>query len=84
MRTAIVGAVLLVLGLASIAIGVLPVPDALAVAQHAWPPLAFVVAITVVTELAAAAGVFRFVAERTPRWGRGRVWPGKPDDFLTT
>lgn len=74
MRGLIVGTVLLLAGLASIAIGVLKVPTALALAQRVWSPLAFVVAITVVTELSAAAGLFRFVAERTTRWGRGRAW----------
>lgn len=74
MRTAILGAVLLVVGIASIVFGILPVPDAIAIGNRVWPILLFVVAITVVTELAAEAGLFRFVAERTARWGRGRAW----------
>jgi Na+/H+ antiporter NhaD/arsenite permease-like protein len=39
-----------------------------------WPILLFVVAITVVTELAAAAGLFAVIAERLARWGLGRAW----------
>jgi Na+/H+ antiporter NhaD/arsenite permease-like protein len=38
-----------------------------------WPILLFVVAITVVTELAAEAGVFRYLAERAADWGSGRT-----------
>lgn len=74
MRTALIGCVLLLLGALAIATGILPATDALAVADRVWPVLLFVVAITVVTELAAEAGLFRFVAERTGRWGHGRGW----------
>lgn len=74
MRTAIVGAVLLVLGAVAVATGLLPVPDALALWDRVWPILLFVVAVTVVTELAADAGVFTVVAQQTARWGRGRAW----------
>ncbi|WP_394769171.1 SLC13 family permease [Lacisediminihabitans sp.] len=74
MRTAILGAALVVVGLVAVAVGILPVPDALAIADRVWPILLFVIAITVVTELAAAAGLFRAVAERTAKWGAGRAW----------
>ncbi len=74
MRTAILGAVLLVIGFLAIATGILPASDALAIGERVWPILLFVVAITVVTELAAEAGLFRVVAEQTARWGRGRAW----------
>ncbi|CAN5312514.1 ArsB/NhaD family transporter [soil metagenome] len=74
MKSAILGAVLLVAGAVLVATGVLPVPDALAVADRVWPILLFVVAITVVTELAAEAELFRIVAERAARWGLGRSW----------
>jgi len=73
-KSAILGAVLLVVGAVLVATGVLPVPDALAVADRVWPILLFVVAITVVTELAAEAELFRVVAERAARWGLGRAW----------
>ncbi|TPW77172.1 SLC13 family permease [Schumannella soli] len=74
MRTAIIGAVLLVLGVVAVATGLLPVSEALAVADRTWPILLFVVAITVVTELAAEAGLFTAIAERTARWGAHRAW----------
>lgn len=61
-------------GLALILVGVLPVPDALAVADRVWPILLFVVAMTVVTELAAEAELFRVLAQRAARWGRGSAW----------
>jgi len=63
-RTAVVGLVLLVAGAAAVLAGVLPTGDALALADREWPILLFVVAITVVTELAADAGVIRYLAER--------------------
>ncbi len=74
MRTGIVGAVLLAAGLIAVATGVLPVDDALAVATRVWPILLFVLAITVVTELASEAGLFTVVAERLARWGLNRAW----------
>jgi hypothetical protein len=54
-RYAIIGAILLVAGAAAIAFGVLSGADAYALWQRTWPILLFVVAITVVTELAADA-----------------------------
>lgn len=74
MKSAILGAVLLVVGAALVATGVLPAGDAAAVGIRVWPILLFVVAITVVTELAAEAELFRVVAERAARIGRGRTW----------
>lgn len=74
MRTAIVGAVLLVLGAVAVATGLLPVADALGLWDRVWPILLFVIAVTVVTELAAEAGVFTVVAQQTARLGRGRAW----------
>jgi Na+/H+ antiporter NhaD/arsenite permease-like protein len=74
MRTAIVGAVLLVLGGIALATGLLPVPEAIELWDRVWPILLFVAAITVVTELAAEAGVFTVLAQQTARWGHGRAW----------
>ncbi len=74
MRTAIVGAALLVLGAVAAATGLLPWSDALALWDRVWPILLFVLAVTVVTELASEAGVFTVVAQQTARWGRGRAW----------
>jgi arsenical pump membrane protein len=73
-KSAILGGALLVVGGVLILTGVLPGPDALAVVERVWPILLFVVAITVVTELAAEAELFRIVAERAARWGLGRSW----------
>ncbi|WP_348787380.1 SLC13 family permease [Leifsonia sp. NPDC080035] len=74
MKTAIIGAVLLVLGLVAVATGLLLLTDAMTLWDRVWPILLFVVGVTVVTELAAEAGVFTQVAQLTARWGRGRAW----------
>ncbi|MFF1633902.1 SLC13 family permease [Leifsonia sp. NPDC058248] len=74
MRTAIVGAVLLALGAVALATGLLPLADAAELWDRVWPILLFVVAVTVVTELASEAGLFTEIAQLTARWGRGRAW----------
>ena len=74
MKSAILGAALLAVAGIFVATGVLPVTDALDVADRVWPILLFVIAITVVTELAAQAELFRVVAERAAGWGGGRTW----------
>ena len=74
MRTAILGAVLLLLGAVAVLTGVLSPGAALTLAARVWPILLFVVSITVVTELAAAAGLFAVIAVRLARWGFGRAW----------
>lgn len=74
MRIAILGAVLLVVGGIAIATGILPPDAALAVADRVWPVLLFAVAVTVVAELAAEAGVFAAIAERLARFGLRRAW----------
>jgi arsenical pump membrane protein len=73
-RTAILGAAFLLAGVAAIAVGILPAADALALGERVWPILLFVVSITVVTELAAAGGLFTAVAEQLARWGLNRAW----------
>ncbi|BDZ46090.1 arsenic transporter [Naasia aerilata] len=68
-----VGAVLLVLGaVAAIVLG-LPAEGLGVLADRVWPVLLFVVAITVVAELADAAGIFRVLAGQAARLGRGRA-----------
>ena len=74
MRTAIIGTVLLCAGIIAVITGILPWPATVELIDRVLPILVFVVAITVVAELAAAAGVFTFVAERLTLWGRGRTW----------
>lgn len=73
-KLALVGAGLLLLGGVAVLTGVLPAADALAIADRVWPILAFVVAVTIVAELAAAAGVFDVAAFALARWARGRTW----------
>ncbi len=73
MRTAVIGAVLLVIGAIAVALGIVPVETVGELTERVAPILGFVVAITVVTELAAEAGLFRVIAERLARWGRGRA-----------
>jgi arsenical pump membrane protein len=73
-RIAILAAGLLLLGVVALLTGVLSPTAALALGARVWPILLFVVAITVVTELAAAAGLFGVIAERLARWGLGRAW----------
>ncbi|MGI9824637.1 SLC13 family permease [Agromyces sp. Marseille-Q5079] len=73
MRIAIVGGVLLAVGAAAAILGVLT-PEALAeLAGRVLPILGFVVAVTIVAELAAEAGLFRVIAERLAALARGRA-----------
>ena len=53
--------------------GVLPTADAGALGARITPVLGFVVAITIVAELARDAAVFDVLAQRLAQWGRGRV-----------
>ncbi|MCS5717463.1 SLC13 family permease [Herbiconiux sp. CPCC 205763] len=70
----ILTALLLVVATIAVASGALPWPDFEALVARVVPVLGFVVAITVVAELASAAGVFTALAERLAGWGRGRIW----------
>ena len=72
-RLAVTGGILLIVGGAAIALGVLPRADAVAVADRVWPILLFVIAITIVAELAATAGVFDVAADFLARLARGRA-----------
>ena len=74
MRIAILGAALLAAGAVAILTGILPADDAVAVAERVWPILLFAVAVTIVAELAAEAGLFAAIAERLARFGLGRAW----------
>ncbi|MDQ1136619.1 arsenical pump membrane protein [Microbacterium sp. SORGH_AS 1204] len=72
---AIIGGVLWILGIVALLTGTLPANEAVAVADRVWPILLFVVAVTVVAELASKAGLFDVVAARLARIARGRtVW----------
>jgi arsenical pump membrane protein len=74
MRLAIVGAVLLLVGVVAVATGALPLSDLSALAERVGPVLMFAAAMTIVTELASEAGIFRWIASRLRHWGRGRSW----------
>lgn len=75
MTLAIIGGVLWILGIIALLVGIFPADQALAVADRVWPILLFVVAVTVVAELASKAGLFDVVAARLARIARGRtVW----------
>lgn len=72
---ALIGGALWIVGLLALLTGALPTDAALAVADRVWPVLLFVVAVTVVAELASTAGLFDVVAARLARFARGRtVW----------
>ncbi|MBT2534423.1 arsenic transporter [Arthrobacter sp. ISL-48] len=73
MRLAIIGVVLLVAGAVAVATGTLPLSDLSALIDRVAPILLFVVAMTVVTELASEAGVFLWTARRLRRQGRGHT-----------
>lgn len=68
------GAVLVVAGVVLLATGVLPWEAAAEIGERTWPVLLFVVAATIVAELAAVAGVFHAIAERLGAIGLGRAW----------
>ena len=73
-KLAIIGAVLLAVGTVAVGTGVLPPADAFEIFDRVWPILLFVVAVTVVAELASIAGVFDIAASVLARLGRGRTW----------
>lgn len=54
--------------------GLLPAHDAGTILSRIGPVLLFLVAITVVAQLAQNAGVFDAAAHLAARWGRGRTW----------
>jgi arsenical pump membrane protein len=64
---------LVVVAVVCVLSGALPTADAGALGQRIAPVLGFVVAITIVAELARDAAVFDVVSQRLARWGRGRV-----------
>jgi len=71
MRLAIMGAVLLAVGGVAVSTGLLPLSDVTVLVARVAPILLFVASMTVVTELASEAGIFRWVARRFRHWGRG-------------
>ncbi|BCW79630.1 SLC13 family permease [Arthrobacter sp. NicSoilC5] len=61
-------------GVATLASGVLPFPAFGELASRTIPILAFVLAMSLVTELVDEAGLFRVVTDRLAALGRGRVF----------
>ncbi|MEJ3405730.1 SLC13 family permease [Rathayibacter sp. YIM 133350] len=74
MRTAVIGIVLLAVGAIAVATGILPLAEAITLWERVWPILLFVLAMTIVTELAAEAGLFSWIAEHATVWAGGRTW----------
>lgn len=72
-RGAALPVLLALAGVSSLLAGWLPWPDFLELADRTVPILAFVLAMTIVTELSDDAGVFRAVTDLLARAGRGRV-----------
>ncbi|QLD13012.1 SLC13 family permease [Microbacterium oleivorans] len=72
-KLVIAGAALLLLAAGAVVSGVLPPADVAGIVERVAPILAFVVAVTVVAELAATAGVFDIAAGRLARASRGRT-----------
>jgi len=72
-RTAVLGAALLVVGLVALLAGVLTLDELGTLVERVAPVLGFVVALTIVSELAAEAGLFSWLAGFAARAARGRV-----------
>jgi len=72
-KLAIAGAALLLVAAGAVVFGVLPSDDLIGIAERVAPILAFVVAVTIVAELAAKAGVFDVAAGWLARASRGRT-----------
>lgn len=73
MRQAVIGGVLLVVGAVCVVLGLLPLSDLAVLADRVVPVLAFVLGLTIVSELAADAGVFDRLADLAARIGGGRT-----------
>ncbi|MBZ4486354.1 arsenic transporter [Microbacterium sp. cx-55] len=73
MKLAIVGCCLVAVAVIALLVGAMPWSEVATIADRVWPILAFVVAVTVVAELAARAGVFDVVAGLLARLARGRT-----------
>ena len=73
MRTAVLGAVFLAVGLVAFLTGVLTGPELVVLVERVAPVLGFVVALTIVAELAAEAGLFAWLARTCSRFAGGRV-----------
>lgn len=73
-RSYLLPGAVLTAGTATLALGVLPLPAFGELASRTIPILAFVLAMSLVTELVDEAGLFRVVTDRLAALGRGRVF----------
>lgn len=73
-RSYLLPGAILAAGVATLAWGVLPLPAFGELATRTIPILAFVLAMSLVTELVDEAGLFRVVTDRLAALGRGRVF----------
>ncbi|MGN7190805.1 MULTISPECIES: SLC13 family permease [unclassified Curtobacterium] len=73
MRQAVIGGVLLAVGAVCVLLGLLPLSELATLADRVVPVLAFVLGLTIVSELAADAGVFDRLADLAARVGGGRT-----------
>ncbi|MDQ0663365.1 arsenical pump membrane protein [Arthrobacter ulcerisalmonis] len=73
-RSYLLSGATLAAGVATLAWGVLPFPAFGELASRTIPILAFVLAMSLVTELADEAGLFRVVTDKLAALGRGRVF----------
>lgn len=74
MRLAIIGAVLLAAGAVAVVTGILPWSEVEVLIARVGPIMAFVAAMTVVTDLASDAGVFQWGADRIRKWAGSRSY----------
>lgn len=72
-KLVLVGSFLILASAAAVMTGALPLEEVWAIAERVWPILVFVVAVTVVAELASIAGVFDVAASALARLSRGRT-----------
>ncbi|WP_067160052.1 SLC13 family permease [Microbacterium sp. TNHR37B] len=72
-KLVLVGSFLILASAAAVMAGVLPLDEVAVIAERVWPILVFVVAVTVVAELASIAGVFDVAAGALARLSRGRT-----------
>lgn len=73
MKLAAIGGILLLGGAIAALTGLIPADEVWAIAERTWPILLFVVAITVVANLTATAGVFDLAAAFLGTASRGRT-----------
>lgn len=74
MRTALIGGVLVVVGIVAAIVGILTPSELSALLDRVAPVLGFVIGLTIVADLAAEAGLFAWLAAAAARFSLGRTW----------